>query len=70
MESKKRKLSPTKTKADVEMVAAANNFRIEKEKSYHTDQKKMRRPQVEKLTLLKETKKKAAPKPRAVKKAK
>ncbi|MBK7389804.1 MAG: hypothetical protein IPN13_09620 [Bacteroidetes bacterium] len=70
MESKKRKLTSSKTKADLVMIAATENFRIEKEKSYHNEQKKMRRPQVEKLTLLKETKKKAAPKPRAVKKSK
>ncbi|MBK6640298.1 MAG: hypothetical protein IPG39_03225 [Bacteroidetes bacterium] len=59
MESKKRKLTSSKTKADLVMIAATENFRIEKEKSYHNEQKKMRRPQVEKLTLLKETKKKS-----------
>lgn len=70
MESKKRKVTPAKTKADLEMISASENFKIEKEKSYHKEQKKMRRPQVEKLTQLKESKKKAAPKPRAVKKSK
>ncbi len=59
MENSKRKL---KTLADLEMIKGAENLLIEKEKRYQTTLKKNRRPQVEKLTTLKETKKKAAPK--------
>ncbi len=57
----------SKTKADLEMIAGKENLLIEKEKRYQTELKKMRRPQVEKLTALKETKKKAAPKVKAKK---
>jgi len=48
-----------------EMIKGKENLLIEKEKRF---QQKVRRPQVEKQTLLKESKKKAAPKPVAKKK--
>jgi len=47
------------------MIKGKENLLIEKEKRF---QQKVRRPQVEKQTLLKESKKKAAPKPVAKKK--
>lgn len=62
MNSKKRKVVPLKTKADLEMISRTENLLIEKEKRFQTELKKSRRPQVEKLTMLKETKKKAIPK--------
>ena len=62
MNSKKRKTAPRKTKADLEMIVGAENLLIEKEKRYQTELKKMRRPQVEGLTTIKETKKKPASK--------
>ena len=57
----------SKTKADLEMIAGKENLLIDKEKRYQTELKKMRRPQVEKLTTLKETKKQAATKVKAKK---
>ena len=57
MTSLKAKKKVTKTKADTEMIAAQENLLIDKEKRYQTELKKRRRPQVEKLTLLKEPKK-------------
>ena len=48
----KRKI--TKTKSDIEFISRSENLLIEKEKRY---QREDRRPQVEKLTTLKESKK-------------
>ncbi|MFM7078313.1 MAG: hypothetical protein ACKOYC_00830 [Bacteroidota bacterium] len=48
----KRKIS--KTKSDIEFISRSENLLIEKEKRY---QREDRRPQVEKLTTLKESKK-------------
>jgi len=62
MANSKTKSKPKKTMADLEMIKGAENLLIEKEKRYQTTLKKNRRPQVEKLTMLRETKKKAAPK--------
>lgn len=62
MNSKKRKVVPLKTKADLEMISRTENLLIEKEKRFQTELKKSRRPQVEKLTMLKKTKMKAVPK--------
>lgn len=69
MANSKTKSKSVKTLADLEMIKGAESLVIDKEKRYQTTLKKNRRPQVEKLTTLKETKKKAAPKV-AVKKKK
>jgi hypothetical protein len=50
----KTKRKTTKTKSDIEFISRSENLLIEKEKRY---QREDRRPQVEKLTTLKETKK-------------
>ncbi len=50
----KTKRKTTKTKSDLEFISRSENLLIEKEKRY---QREDRRPQVEKLTTLKETKK-------------
>ncbi|HMT28637.1 MAG TPA: hypothetical protein PKD91_05090 [Bacteroidia bacterium] len=62
MANSKTKTRTKKTLADLEMIKGAENLLIEKEKRYQSELRKARRPQVEKLTLLKETKKKPAPK--------
>ncbi len=62
MSGKKRKTIPKTTKADLEMISGSENLLIEKEKRFQSILKKSRRPQVEKLTTLKETRKKPAPK--------
>jgi hypothetical protein len=67
MSNSKTKKGAVKTKADLELIAGKESLLIEKEKRYQTELKKNRRPQVEKLTALKETKKKAAPKAKAKK---
>ena len=50
----KTKRKTTKTKSDIEFISRSENLLIEKEKRY---QREDRRPQVEKLTTLKEAKK-------------
>lgn len=50
----KTKRKTTKNKSDLEFISRSENLLIEKEKRY---QREDRRPQVEKLTTLKETKK-------------
>lgn len=65
MSGKKRKSKKHLSKADLEIVAAAENLLIEKEKRFQEPLRKMRKPQVEKLTTLKETRKKPQPKPRS-----
>ena len=67
MANTKTRKKVSKTKADLEMISGQENLLIEKEKRYQTELKKMRRPQVEKLTALKEPKKKAAAKVKAKK---
>jgi hypothetical protein len=67
MANTKTKKRVTTTKADLEMISGQENLLIEKEKRYQTELKKMRRPQVEGLTTIKETKKKPAAKPKAKK---
>lgn len=62
MSNTKTKRKKVTTTADLELIKNTEGLLIEKEKRYQTELKKMRRPQVEKLTQLKETKKKAAPK--------
>lgn len=52
----KAKRKTTKTKSDLEFISHAENLLIEKEKRY---QRTVRGPQVEKLTTLKETKKRS-----------
>jgi hypothetical protein len=52
--STKTKRKATKTKSDLDFISHAENLLIEKEKRY---QRTIRGPQVEKLTTLKETKK-------------
>ena len=56
----KRKVSPKK---DPKLISSDENLKIEKEKRYQDQLRKNRKPQVEKLTQLKETKKKPALKP-------
>jgi hypothetical protein len=58
MPSTKTKRKTGKTKADLEIIAGQENLLIDKEKRYQTQLEKSRRPQVEKLTQLKETRKK------------
>lgn len=58
MATRKNAAGKSKSKADLEILKSSENFLIEKEKRY---QKKVRRPQVENLTTLKETKKKSVP---------
>jgi hypothetical protein len=65
MATKKKTSGIKKSKADIEMLKSSENFLIEKEKRY---QKKVRGPQVEQQTVLKETKKPAAGKKAAKKK--
>ncbi len=67
MTSLKAKKKVTKTKADLEMISAQENLLIDKEKRYQTELKKRRRPQVEGLTTIKESKKKPASKSSAKK---
>jgi hypothetical protein len=52
--STKTKRKSTKTKSDLDFISNAENLLIEKEKRY---QRIVRGPQVEKLTMLKESKK-------------
>ena len=54
--STKTKRKTTKTKSDLEFISNAENLLIEKEKRY---QRTVRGPQVEKLTTLRETKKRS-----------
>lgn len=63
MSGKKRKTEKHTSKADLELIAAKENLLIEKEKRFQEPLRKMRKPQVEKLTTLKESRKKALPKP-------
>ena len=63
MSGKKRKAEKQISKADFEIMAASENMLIEKEKRFQEPLRKMRRPQVEKLTTMKESRKKALPKP-------
>jgi hypothetical protein len=69
MVSKKAKKKTGTTKADLEIKARKENLLIEKEKRYQVELKKMRRPQVEKLTTLKEKKKTPLSKVKLKKKA-
>jgi hypothetical protein len=62
MTSKKAPRKKVNSKADIKIIADAESLLIEKEKRYQDQLKKNRRPQVEKLSMLKEAKKKAAPK--------
>ncbi|MFN9596608.1 MAG: hypothetical protein ACK560_07450 [Bacteroidota bacterium] len=52
--STKTKRKSTKTKSDLDFISNTENLLIEKEKRY---QRTVMRPQVEKLTMLKESKK-------------
>ncbi|MFN5324309.1 MAG: hypothetical protein ACK5C5_05270 [Bacteroidota bacterium] len=54
--SLKTKKRTTKTKSDLEFISNSENLLIEKEKRY---QRTIRGPQVEKLTTLKETRKRS-----------
>jgi hypothetical protein len=60
----KKAIPKAKTKADLELIKGANNLLIDKQKSY---QRKVKGPQVENQTMLKEAKKQAATKPKAIK---
>ena len=65
MEKSKKSLQSGKDKDDKRLKSSKENLLIEKEKRY---QRKVKGPQVENQTTLKETKKQAAPKPKAKKK--
>lgn len=67
MATKKTTSGRKQTKPEIEFLKSSENLLIEKEKRY---QKKLKRPQVENLTMLKETKKKAAAKRTPAKKKK
>lgn len=60
MATKKKAPGRKQSKADIEMLKSTENFLIEKEKRY---QKKIKGPQVEQQTILRETKKKKAAAP-------